>query len=533
MPLPVLTVLQLHPFCSRVGSFWAGWPQDTIYNEVSIVRSGRPTNPRRLRDSSDAIGNDVHFHHNLSSEEFCFHHTSAIALSKCKLFSSSNIPFSRLCGPPSKGPTMFNKGLLFRSQRVASPSQNPRLTHPLLKVFHDSTSKSPNRKSGVEIQFALKDGTASESSSTLRPQDHIKACIPAATAAAEPEEPPAESTSVDISLTQTRVSSSHFIRHSTTNRVGERCSRLERHLPRSYLCPCCAPLDQLMLSNRASALSSRRSLLIATGMLGGLVPVAAQAEAAMGELTPSFGGVYEEELVTAAEAALARWRHGHAAWQEQLFAQSMAGGMQLYEAAIVDVKKNLLKDLGSDRQVSQSGFSDEPLPFLEVVEVGVGTGPNFGYYSRPDLHVTGVDPNGAMEPFARAAAERANLPFTFLPGVAERLPLANNSADVVVCTLLLCSVADVPQVLQEVQRVLKPGGRFLFLEHVAAPEGTNLRRLQAALDPLQQFLADGCHLTRDPLPAMQSVGFSSLQTHRLSVEGMSLLSPHLCGVAVK
>ncbi|KAJ6801197.1 methyltransferase-like protein 7A [Iris pallida] len=81
--------------------------------------------------------------------------------------------------------------------------------------------------------------------------------------------------------------------------------------------------------------------------------------------------------------------------------------------------------------------------------------------------------------------------------VGEALPIEDNSVDAVIGTLVLCSVKDVGVALREVRRVLKPGGLYLFIEHVAAREGSLLRLMQSILDPLQQLLSDGCHLTRE------------------------------------
>jgi len=105
-----------------------------------------------------------------------------------------------------------------------------------------------------------------------------------------------------------------------------------------------------------------------------------------------------------------------------------------------------------------------------VLEIGPGTGPNLVYYP-PGIRWLGVEPNPYMVPYLRTAAARAGLPVDLRPGMAERLPAEDNSMDTVVSTLVLCSVHDPDGVLREIRRVLKPGGQFLFLEHVAAPPG--------------------------------------------------------------
>ena len=121
---------------------------------------------------------------------------------------------------------------------------------------------------------------------------------------------------------------------------------------------------------------------------------------------------------------------------------------------------------------------------------------------------------------------------TWKQGVAEALPVEDNSADAVVCTLVLCSVADPAACLAEVQRVLRPGGRFLFIEHTRAVANPLLGAAQFVLNPVQRLCADGCNLTRDPLPAIEDAfGVGGVDSMRFEVEGMSLIAPHVAGIA--
>jgi len=83
------------------------------------------------------------------------------------------------------------------------------------------------------------------------------------------------------------------------------------------------------------------------------------------------------------------------------------------------------------------------------------------------LHIIGLDPNLSMESYAMENTRRAGLvdgAVSIITGVAEEIPLEDSSVDAVVGTLVMCSVPDVPLALQEIQRVLKPGGRYLFIE---------------------------------------------------------------------
>ncbi|XP_028086232.1 methyltransferase-like protein 7B [Camellia sinensis] len=87
--------------------------------------------------------------------------------------------------------------------------------------------------------------------------------------------------------------------------------------------------------------------------------------------------------------------------------------------------------------------------------------------------------------------------------------------------------------LKEVMRVLKPGGLFLFVEHVAAKDGTILRFVQGILDPLQQRVSDGCHLTRKTGEYISEAGFSDVDVNMAFVSVASILGPHVYGIACK
>ncbi|CAK9260055.1 unnamed protein product [Sphagnum jensenii] len=209
-------------------------------------------------------------------------------------------------------------------------------------------------------------------------------------------------------------------------------------------------------------------------------------------------------------------------WYQELYAQVMNVGMQSYEVEMAGYKKQLFDHLGDNVR--------------SIVEVGVGTGPNLKFYGgRSHIEkVIGVDPNERMARFAEQAALDVGLApsqFEFLHGVAEGLPVADSSMDAAVCTLVMCSVTDVAATLKEVQRVLKPGGMFLFVEHVAAPDGSTLRFWQNLLDPVQQLVADGCHLSRNTLGLIEAAGFTSLDIKSMRVKGLSLISPHILGTA--
>ncbi|KAL7240810.1 hypothetical protein ACSBR2_006455 [Camellia fascicularis] len=210
-------------------------------------------------------------------------------------------------------------------------------------------------------------------------------------------------------------------------------------------------------------------------------------------------------------------------WYEELFAFVMAKGSKAYETQVAGFKSQIFTNLrGKDKT---------------VLELGIGTGPNLKYYASDNgVRVFGIDPNRKMEKYAQAAAAAAGLPpenFKFIHAVGEVLPLSDASVDAVVGTLVLCSVKDINMTLKEVMRVLKPGGLFLFVEHVAAKDGTILRFAQGILDPLQQTVSDGCHLTRKTGKCISEAGFSAVHINTTFVSVACILGPHVYGIAFK
>ena len=105
-------------------------------------------------------------------------------------------------------------------------------------------------------------------------------------------------------------------------------------------------------------------------------------------------------------------------------------------------------------------------------------------------------------------------------------------ADAVVSTLVLCSVADISRSLAEARRVLRPGGRFVFVEHVAAAPGSLLRRVQRLVRQPWGWLADGCRPDQDTGRRLAEAGFADLQMDAFRVSG-GVVAPHIAGVATR
>ncbi|KAF7801754.1 methyltransferase-like protein 7A [Senna tora] len=211
-------------------------------------------------------------------------------------------------------------------------------------------------------------------------------------------------------------------------------------------------------------------------------------------------------------------------WYEEFYALVLSRAAESYEAEVARYKSQIFSNLRGKAQ--------------KILEIGIGTGPNLRYYASDssDVEVIGIDPNQKMEKYAQSSAASAGLPpskFEFIHAVGEAIPLSDASVDAVVGTLVLCSVKDVDMTLKEMKRVLRPGGLYLFVEHVGAKEGSILRFLQRILDPLQQTLADGCHLTRDTGNIISTAGFSSVELNMAFLSKATFVNPHVYGIAYK
>jgi len=164
-----------------------------------------------------------------------------------------------------------------------------------------------------------------------------------------------------------------------------------------------------------------------------------------------------------------------------------------------------------------------------VLEIGSGTGVNLQHYPTGLTRLVLTEPDGGMR---RQIEAKSELPVEILDAGAEDLPFPKATFDTVVSTLVLCTVPDPPAVLRELHRILKPGGKLLFLEHVAAPEGSARRRWQRRLEPLWKRVAGGCCLTRETAATLVSCGF---ELDRCKAESMRrslpILRPTIRGVA--
>ena len=142
-----------------------------------------------------------------------------------------------------------------------------------------------------------------------------------------------------------------------------------------------------------------------------------------------------------------------------------------------------------------------------VLEIGIGSGLNLPFYGRGVDRVIGLEPSPKLLAMARHAEGAKARAVELIEGSAESIPLEAASVDTVVTTWTLCSIPDVARSLAEMHRVLKPGGRILFVEHGRAPE-PNVVRWQDRLTPAWRCFGGGCHLNRAIAELIEGAGFA-------------------------
>lgn len=158
----------------------------------------------------------------------------------------------------------------------------------------------------------------------------------------------------------------------------------------------------------------------------------------------------------------------------------------------------------------------------EIVEIGVGSGPNLPLYDPARARsVAALDPSPPLLAMALRRREEALVPVELVEASAEALPFAAGKFDTAVVTWALCTIGDPQRALAELRRVLKPGGRLLFVEHGRAPD-PGVARWQARLTPLWRRCSGGCHLDRPVEELVQGAGFR-LET--LATGYMNALKP--------
>jgi SAM-dependent methyltransferase len=154
----------------------------------------------------------------------------------------------------------------------------------------------------------------------------------------------------------------------------------------------------------------------------------------------------------------------------------------------------------------------------DVVEVGFGTGLNVPYYPPEVTRIFAVEPSRVCMQLASERIARSKVPVDLAGLTGERLDLPSDSIDAVLSTWTMCTIPDLAAALEELRRVLKPGGALHFVEHGHAPDATTAR-WQRRIEPLNKKLAGGCHLTRRVPEFVEQSGFQITHLDTYYFEG--------------
>jgi len=165
-----------------------------------------------------------------------------------------------------------------------------------------------------------------------------------------------------------------------------------------------------------------------------------------------------------------------------------------------------------------------------VLEIGFGSGYNLPFYK--DINkLYALDPSLELFVYAKNHIASASFPVEYLQNSAEKIPLEDSSIDTVVSTWSLCSIPDLPKALKEIKRVLKPSGRFLFIEHGQSPKTIN-SAVQKLFTQVTRHFTGNCHLDRKMNDFITDSGLIIESIEMLPEEGRPLMFSYQ-GVAVR
>lgn len=201
---------------------------------------------------------------------------------------------------------------------------------------------------------------------------------------------------------------------------------------------------------------------------------------------------------------------------KKIFAQMMSTSSKRYNRLLENRKRELFKEIKG-----------------KVLEIGAGTGANLAYYPK-NIEYIALEPNDAMHPYLKKEIEREGFSNTkILNDSAENISFKDGNFDYVISSLVLCSVSDPKKVFEEILRVLKPGGKFLFIEHIAAPRKTLLYAFQHYLVWIWKICGDGCNPDRETDIVLRQTSFKDIQIEKFRLPITLFASPHMIGKATK
>ena len=173
------------------------------------------------------------------------------------------------------------------------------------------------------------------------------------------------------------------------------------------------------------------------------------------------------------------------------------------------------------------------LPFAsgKIVEIGIGSGLNLPLYDGQQVeNIIGVDSSESMLQLAEKHISNSNFPVQLVNASAENIPVVSDFADTIVTTYTLCSISDIPSVFEEIRRILKPGGKFIFCEHGLAPD-RNVQKWQNRLNPMWRKFGGGCNLNRNIPELIRQCSFDISSLNSMYIPGPRIASYNYWGIA--
>ena len=206
-------------------------------------------------------------------------------------------------------------------------------------------------------------------------------------------------------------------------------------------------------------------------------------------------------------------------------------GKKFYETKVVP---KLLTVLCNTKPNHNQRQKIVPLATGDVVEIGVGPGLNLQYYNTTNVNkVIGIDPSDELNKIAKKNANKVNLDIEFNLSTAESIDLPTSSVDSVVCTFSLCSIPDPKKALNEIYRILKPGGKYFFCEHGISPDFFT-KVFQNVTNIFYPKLSGGCHANRDIPKLITDSGLKIDEKDTMYLPGsVKFLGFNYWGVAIR